>query len=143
MSVDAQHLSEQSVAALYEPDRASQSLGITIVSIAPGAVSVAMTVRDSMLNGFGICHGGFLFTLADSAFAFSCNSAGETTVAASGQIEFLEAARLGDSLVASGRRLWERGRQGIYTVDITRGDGALVALFRGRSHKIGKTQPAG
>ena len=82
-------------------------------------------------------HGGFLFTLADTAFAFACNSGGEATVAASGQIDFLEAVRVGERLTATASRVWERGRQGIYNVEIRRVDGALVALFRGRSHRIG------
>lgn len=139
MSDDPQDCAQRAVAALYGPDRASQSLGMQILTVAPGAVSVGMTVREDMTNGHGICHGGFLFTLADSAFAFSCNSAGEATVAASGQIDFLEPVAVGERLVAAGRVLWERGRQGIYGVDVMRADGTLVALFRGRSHKIGKT----
>ena len=139
MSDDPQDRAQRAVAALYGPDRASQSLGMQILTVAPGAVSVGMTVREDMTNGHGICHGGFLFTLADSAFAFSCNSAGKATVAASGQIDFLEPVAVGERLVAAGRVLWERGRQGIYVVDVMRADGTLVALFRGRSHKIGKT----
>jgi acyl-CoA thioesterase len=128
---------EQAVATLWRTDRASQGLGMQIESIASGRVTIGMTVREDMANGHGICHGGLIFTLADSAFAFSCNSAGEATVAASGQIDFLEPVRVGEHLSAAGRCIWERGRQGIYAVDVSRDDGTLVALFRGRSHKIG------
>ncbi len=137
MSDDAQALAERSAAELWRTDLASQGLGMRLGKIAPGQVSVTMTVREDMANGHGICHGGFLFTLADTAFAFSCNSGGEATVAASGQIDFLEAVKVGDCLTATGSREWERGRQGIYNVEIRRADGALVALFRGRSHRLG------
>jgi acyl-CoA thioesterase len=135
MNDDAQQQAETAVRALYAPDQASRLLGIEIDAIAPGAVTVSMTVKDFMVNGFGICHGGLLFALADSAFAFSCNSCGERTVAASGQIDFLEAVHVGERLSAAGRRVWERGRQGIYEVAVTRDDGQAVALFRGRSHR--------
>jgi acyl-CoA thioesterase len=139
MAEDAQSVAERAVAELWAPDRATQGLGMQIVKVAPGAVSISMTIREDMANGHGICHGGFIFTLADSAFAFSCNSAGEATVAASAQIEFLEAVRVGERLTAAGRMLWERGRQGIYAVDVCLEDGTLVALFRGRSHKISRS----
>ena len=137
---DRQQLAERAVKALYDPDRASQALGMRITAIAPQACTVTMTVRADMTNGHAICHGGIIFTLADSAFAFACNSAGEATVAASGSIDFLAAAREGDELTASARELWHGGRSGIYEVTITNQTGATVALFRGRSHRLG-TQP--
>ena len=98
--------------ALFEPDRASRSLGMRIVAIAPQACAVAMRVRGDMCNGHGICHGGMIFTLADSAFAFACNSRGEPTVAASANIDFLAPGREGDELTATARELWSGGRSG-------------------------------
>jgi acyl-CoA thioesterase len=134
---EKQALAERAVQAIYAPDRASQSLGMHIVAIAPKACVVAMTVRPDMLNGFATCHGGLIFTLADSAFALACNSGGEATVAASASIDFLAAARAGDELTASARELWRGGRSGIYEVTITNQAGAQIALFRGRSHRVG------
>ena len=96
-----------------------------------------MKVRADMTNGHAICHGGMIFALADSAFAFACNSQGEASVAASGSIDFLAAAREGDELTASARELWRGGRSGIYEVTVTNQAGATIALFRGRSHRIG------
>ena len=143
-STDAaqQALAERSAQALFAPDRASQSLGMRIVAIAPRACTVAMTVRGDMTNGHAICHGGLIFTLADSAFAFACNSAGEPTVAASGSIDFLSPAREGDELTATARELWRGGRSGIYDVIVTNQAGATIALFRGRSHRTTARPPA-
>jgi acyl-CoA thioesterase len=134
---DQQALAERAVQATYEPDRASQALGMRIVAIAPKACAVTMTVQPDMVNGFATCHGGLIFTLADSAFAFACNSGGETTVAAAASIDFLAAARVGDELTASARELWHGGRSGIYEVIVTNQTGAQIALFRGRSHRVG------
>jgi acyl-CoA thioesterase len=133
---DKQALAERAVQAIYAPDRASQSLGMRIVAIAPQAAVVKMQVRPEMVNGFAICHGGLIFALADSAFAFACNSGGETTVAATASIDFLAAARVGDELTASARELWRGGRSGIYEVTVTNQAGAQIALFRGRSHRV-------
>jgi acyl-CoA thioesterase len=130
-------LAERSAKALFDPDRASQALGMRITAIAPCECSVTMRVRADMTNGHAICHGGIIFTLADSAFAFACNSEGEATVAASASIDFLAAAREGDELTASARELWRGGRSGIYEVMVTNQTGATIALFRGRSHRIG------
>ncbi len=134
---DLQALAERSAKALYDPDRASQALGMRITSIAPQRCTVSMTVRADMTNGHAICHGGIIFTLADSAFAFACNSEGEATVAATGSIDFLAAAREGDTLVAAAHERWRGGRSGIYEVTITNQVGATIALFRGRSHRVG------
>ena len=130
-------MAERAVKALYDPDRASQGLGMRITAIAPAACSVSMTVRPDMTNGHGICHGGLIFTLADSAFAFACNSTGESTVAATGSIDFLAPARPGDVLTASARELWRGGRSGVYEVTVSNQSGARIALFRGRSHRVG------
>jgi acyl-CoA thioesterase len=139
---DEQALAERSAQALFAPDRASQALGMRIVAIAPRKCTVTMSVRADMTNGHAICHGGLIFTLADSAFAFACNSGGEPTVAASGSIDFLGPAREGDQLTAVARELWRGGRSGIYEVTVTNQTGATIALFRGRSHRVTLRQPA-
>jgi acyl-CoA thioesterase len=136
-AADKQALAERAAKALYDPDRASQALGMRITAIAPQSCSVTMKVRADMTNGHRICHGGLIFTLADSAFAFACNSGGEATVAASGNIDFLAAAHEGDELTAQARELWRGGRSGIYEVTVTNQTGAAIALFRGRSHQVG------
>ncbi|HXV34706.1 MAG TPA: hydroxyphenylacetyl-CoA thioesterase PaaI [Gaiellaceae bacterium] len=119
-------------AAMWERDRASQALGMTLEEVRPGYARLRMTVRADMLNGHGTCHGGLVFALADSAFAFACNSRGVLTVAAGCAIEFLGPAREGDELVAEARERSLQGRTGVYDVDVRRG-GDLVATFRGRS----------
>jgi acyl-CoA thioesterase len=133
---DAQSLAESAVAALYEGDRASQALGMKIDSAAPGAARVSMTVRPDMVNGHRLCHGGLVFALADSAFAFACNSHGDRTLAAAASIDFLAPAREGDVLTAAARELWRSGRSGIYEITVTNQRGECIALFRGRSHRV-------
>jgi acyl-CoA thioesterase len=133
---DPQTLAERSVQALYAPDRASQMLGMRIAAAGPGTCTMTMTVRADMTNGHAICHGGLIFALADSAFAFACNSRGEPTVAAAGNIDFLEPARAGDELNARAQEVWLGGRSGIYEVSVTNQAGARIALFRGRSHRV-------
>jgi acyl-CoA thioesterase len=135
--LDPQPLAEASAAAMWARDRASQGLGMSIERVGPGEAVVTMTVRDDMVNGHDICHGGLIFTLADSAFAFACNAYNETTVAASCDISFLKAARLGDRLTARAREVYREGRNGIYDVVVTDQDGATVVHFRGRSRAIG------
>ena len=132
----AQRLAERVAAALYERDRASQALGMAIVAMRPGFARLTMKVRADMLNGHELCHGGLLFTLADSAFAFACNSYNESTVAAAGAIDFLQGARLGDELTAEARELWRSRRNGLYEIVICNQHGERVALFRGRSYRI-------
>ena len=121
---------------MYAGDTASQALGIELLDAAPGSVRVAMTVRADMVNGHGICHGGVLFTLADSAFAFACNAYNDTTVAASGSIDFLAPARTGDELTAEAHELWRSRRNGIYEITVVNQRGERVALFRGRSYRV-------
>jgi acyl-CoA thioesterase len=133
---EAQRLAEQAARALYERDRASQSLGIRLLAVRPGWARVAMTVRPDMLNGHDVCHGGMVFSLADSAFAFACNSYNETTVAAAAAIDFLAAARSGDELTAEAAELWRTRRNGIYEIAVSNQRGERVALFRGRSYRI-------
>jgi acyl-CoA thioesterase len=134
---DLQALAERSAQALYAPDRASQTLGMRIAAVGPGTCTVTMSVRADMTNGHAICHGGLIFALADSAFAFACNSGGEATVAATASIDFLAPARAGDALSACAQQLWQGGRSGIYEVVVTNQAGTRIALFRGRSHRVG------
>jgi acyl-CoA thioesterase len=122
-------------------DHATRSLGIQIESVAPGRCVASMAVRSDMLNGFHICHGGFVTTLADSAFAFACNAANEMTVAAGISIDILAASRLGDVLTARASERHQSGRLGVYDVEVTNQAGELVALFRGKSYRM-KGRPA-
>ena len=119
-------------------DDASNGLGIQIIDVKAGQATLAMTVQPHMVNGHRIAHGGFIFTLADSAFAFACNSHNERVVAAQGNISFIRPGKLGDLLVASAREVSRSGRSGIYDVRVTAGD-AVVAEFRGHSRSIGGT----
>jgi acyl-CoA thioesterase len=118
--------------AMWASDRASQALGMTLEDVGPGQARLAMEVRPDMVNGHDLCHGGLIATLADSAFAFACNSHGTVTVAAGFDITLLEPAHLGDLLVAEAREVVRRGRSGVYDVTIRRGD-TVIAEFRGRS----------
>lgn len=132
----AQTLAERAVRALWDGDQVSQALGMVVESCGPGAARVSMRVRPDMANGHGLCHGGLVFTLADSAFAFACNSHGANTVAAGAAIEFLRPARTGDLLTAVATERWRVGKSGIYEIEVRNQDGETVALFRGRSHQI-------
>lgn len=131
-----QLLAERSVAALYDGDRASQSLGIHILEARPGYAKVSMRVREDMLNGHAVCHGGLIFSLADSAFAFACNSHGGAVVAAAAAIDFLAPAHGGDELTAVASERWRSKRNGVYEVTVVNQRGDTIALFRGRSHQI-------
>ena len=122
--------------AMYARDTASQALGMTIEEVGPGYARVRMAVRADMLNGHGTCHGGLVFALADSAFAFACNSHDVVTVAAGCSIEFLAPARLGDRLTAECGEQASVGRTGIYDARVTNQDGELIAVFRGRSATV-------
>jgi phenylacetic acid degradation protein PaaD len=131
-----QRTAERAAAALWRGDRASQGLGMNVDACAPGRATVSMRVRPDMVNGHGICHGGLVFALADSAFAFACNSHGDNTVAAGAAIDFLLPAREGDLLTAVASERWRAGRAGIYEIEVRNQQDELVALFRGRSHQI-------
>ncbi|MFZ0008801.1 MAG: hydroxyphenylacetyl-CoA thioesterase PaaI [Steroidobacteraceae bacterium] len=133
---DAQRLAERAAHGLFERDRASQGLGMRLLEVQPGRARVAMTVRADMLNGHQVCHGGLVFALADSAFAFACNSYNDSTVAAAAAIDFLAAAREGDELSAEAVELWRTRRNGIYEITVVNQRGERVALFRGRSYRI-------
>ncbi|MGB5131287.1 MAG: hydroxyphenylacetyl-CoA thioesterase PaaI [Steroidobacteraceae bacterium] len=131
-----QRIAKLAADKLYGSDQASQMLGMTVDSVAPGSAQVSMRVRPDMVNGHGICHGGLIFALADSAFAFACNSHGDNTVAAGAAIEFLAPGRTGDLLTASASERWRAGRSGIYEIEVRNDRGDAVALFRGRSHQV-------
>jgi len=130
----AQSLAEACAARMMADDRASRALGMKVELIEPGRAVLSMQVREDMVNGHDICHGGYIFTLADSAFAFACNSHGRITVAQGARIEFLRPGLLGDELRAEARELHRGRRSGLYDVEVRRGDGKLIACFRGNSH---------
>jgi len=132
----AQRRAERAAAALYERDRASQALGMRLAGVRPGWAQVVMPVRPDMVNGHGVCHGGIVFALGDSAFAFACNSYNDSTVAAAASIDFLIAVRAGDELTAEATEVWRTRRNGIYEISIRNQRGKRVALFRGRSYRV-------
>jgi acyl-CoA thioesterase len=134
--VTPDELARASADAMWAADTASRGLGMAIVEVAPGRATLTMTVSDAMLNGHEIAHGGFIFTLADSAFAFACNSYGERTVAQHCTISFIKSVAKGDRLVATAREVSRVGRSGIYDVRVS-ANGAIVAEFRGFSRTIG------
>ena len=121
--------------AMWREDDASKGLGIEIVEIKPGQAILAMTVKPHMVNGQRIAHGGFIFTLADSAFAFACNTHNERAVAVQGNITFIRPGKLGDRLVAAAREISRNGRSGIYDVSVAV-DGSVIAEFRGHSRTV-------
>lgn len=133
--LSAQQVARLSADAMWAEDRASQSLGMEVLDVAPGRATVRMTVREDMVNGHAIGHGGFTFTLADSAFAFACNSYNRSTVAAAAEIRFLAPTRLGDVLVAEAVERSREGRDGVYDITVRSGD-TVVAQFVGRSKEI-------
>jgi acyl-CoA thioesterase len=139
MADDALTLAKKCAEAMWAEDRASRALGMEIVDIAPGRATLAMTVRDSMTNGHSMCHGGYIFTLADSAFAFACNGYDQRTVAQHCSVSFLRPAQLGERLIAECIERTRTGRSGIYDVSVKRADGMLIAEFRGHSRTIDGT----
>ena len=145
-NTDPQMLAQATAQHMYGQDKATQGLGITLVDIHPGHARMQMTVRSDMLNGHGMCHGGFIFTFADSSFAFACNSYNVQTVAAGCSIEFLAPAFEGEVLTASAEEQSKSGKTGIYDVVVTNADGKKIALMRGKSHQLKgeviPTQPA-
>jgi len=134
---DPQAVADASARAMYAEDGASQALGMRILEVRPGYARLAMKVREDMVNGHKLCHGGLIFTLADSAFAFACNTYNAVTVESAANVEFLLPARLGDELTATAEERSRSKRTGIYDVTVRNSQGECVALFRGRSHEIG------
>lgn len=133
---DPQQLAEAAAEAMYARDRTSQALGMRIVEVRPGFARLTMTVRQDMVNGHDISHGGLIFSLADSAFAFACNSYNRATVALAAAIEFLAPGRLGDVLTAEAQEQALGGKTGVYDVVVTNQDGKRIALFRGKSYRV-------
>ena len=124
--------------AMWKDDKASQALGMEMEITGVGAATVSMTIRDDMVNGLDVCHGGLVFALADTAFAFACNAYNEQTFASSCQVEFLRPAMLGDALLATASEEYRGRRSGYYGVKIHNQRDELVALFRGRSATKGE-----
>ena len=135
-SADAQTIAERVRDSMFRTDAAAHALGMRVLTISPGHASVSMTVRADMLNGFGICQGGLITTLADMAFAYACNSYNEMTVASGFDVDLLAPARTGDELLARAGVVSQAGRLGLYDVDVRNQAGERVAVFRGRSYRL-------
>jgi len=141
MSGNDTQLNEQAIAervaeVMYRDDIAAQHLGIRIEEVGPGYSKLTMTVGPEMINGHDICHGGMTFSLADTAFAYACNSRNEATVAAGCSIEFLAPAMKGAKLTAVARETAKRGRQGVYDMTVTDDDGNVIAVMRGKAASL-------
>jgi len=134
-----QELAETCAKIMWEDDRASQDLGIELLKVAPGKATLSMKVAERMTNGHGNMHGGYMFALADSAFAFACNSYNQMTVAQHCSITYIAPGSLGDVLTADAREVSRKGRSGIYDIRVTREDGTVLAEFRGHSRTINRT----
>ena len=135
-SNDARELARKVGETMFAADTATKTLGIQLEDIGPGHARLSMKVRRDMLNGLLTCHGGMMFTLADSAFAFACNSRNDATVAAGCSIEFLRAVREGETLIATAQERVLSGRSGVYDITVTDSAGEAVAVFRGRSARV-------
>jgi acyl-CoA thioesterase len=136
MHSNAQALAELAGKTMYERDPASQALGMLLDEIRPGYARMSMPVRRDMINGHGTCHGGYVFMLADSAFAFACNSHNFNTVGAGCSIDYVAPAREGDLLTAEAVEQALLGKTGIYDITVTNQHGQKIALFRGKSHRV-------
>jgi len=133
---EAQALAEATAEAMFSRDRAAQALGIKIVRVQPGASLLTMVVRSDMVNGHHICHGGMIFSLADTAFAYACNSYNKNTVASACHIDFLAPGREGEMLEAEAVEQSAAGRTGVYDITVRNSHGKTIALFRGKSYRI-------
>ena len=136
LATDPKALAKASAEHMYARDHATQGLGIKLIDVGPGSARMQMLVRPYMLNGHAMCHGGFIFTLADSTFAFACNSYNLQTVAAGCTIEFLAPAKEGELLQAEAIEQSRSGKTGVYDITVTNPDGKKIALMRGKSHQI-------
>jgi len=132
----AQRVAEAVGRGMMERDRAALALGIALEAVRPGFARLGMSVREDMLNGHDMCHGGMIFTLADTAFAYACNSYNAVAVAQTAQVTFCLAARKGDRLTAEAEMRQQGGRTGVYDVKVTDQEGRVVALFRGNSYRL-------
>ena len=137
--ISAQERAERSSVAMLKDDHTTKGMGMTIEAVGPGLATLSMVVRKDHLNGHGSCHGGAIFTLADSAFAFACNSHNTITVAQHCSVTFLAPGREGDRLTATAREVTLAGRSGIYDVSVMRDDGVAIAEFRGLSRTVSGT----
>ena len=137
MSGSADELARRAAEAMWSGDHATQGLGMELVNVAQGFAEITMPVRQEMVNGHGICHGGFIFTLADSAFAFACNSRNQMTVAAGARIDFIKSAKEGDVLTARARVVHQGKRAGVYDAQVVNQAQEVIAEFRGNSTTIG------
>jgi acyl-CoA thioesterase len=135
-NLDANELAIACSEALHVGDQCAHSHGIEILESTPGCARLSMQVREGMVNGHNICHGGMIFTLADTAFAHACNNRNFNTVASGCNIDFVGPARLGDTLFADAIERSQAGRTGVYDIAVTNQDGKTVALFRGKSYRI-------
>jgi acyl-CoA thioesterase len=133
---DAQHLAERVRDNMFATDRCAHAMGMEVTAVSPGHATVEMTVREDMLNGFGICQGGLIATLADMAFAYACNSYNELTVASGFDVDLLGPGKPGDRLTASGRVVSQGSRMGVYDIEVTNQSGERIAVFRGRSYRM-------
>ncbi|WP_230411748.1 hydroxyphenylacetyl-CoA thioesterase PaaI [Denitromonas iodatirespirans] len=131
-----QQIAEQVRDTMFANDQASRGLGMEFIEVGPGRATLTMTVRADMLNGFAIIHGGFVTTLADSAFAFACNSYNEQTVASGISVDFIAPAREGDVLTATAREVALSGRTGVYDITVTNQHGTTIAVMRGKSYRL-------
>ena len=132
----AQQIAEASRDAMWRNDRACKALGMEVTAVGPGTATLTMTVREDMLNGHDLCHGGLIATLADSAFAYACNAYNEVTVASGFDIHLMNGARLGDVLTASATELSKGGRTGVYDIVVANQRDEQIAAFRGRSYTM-------
>jgi acyl-CoA thioesterase len=133
---DRQHIAERVRDTMFANDRTSQAMGMVVDAVGPGTATLSMTVREDMLNGHDICHGGLIATLADTAFAYGCNSHNEFTVASGFNVDLLAPGRLGDRLTATCVEQNKAGRTGVYDIEVVNQRGERIALFRGRSYTI-------
>ena len=134
--MDAQAIAEACRDAMWENDRASRGLGVVVLAVGPGTATLQMVVREDMVNGLEVCHGGYVSLLADSCFGYACNAYNEMTVASGFDIHFMTAARRGDTLTAVATELARNSRTGVYDVIVSNQRGERVAAFRGRSHAL-------
>ena len=139
MTTDTLSLAKRCADAMWAGDNATRALDMQLVAVTPGCAEIAMTVTETMVNGHGLCHGGYIFTLADSAFAYACNTYNQRTVAQHCAVTFIRSAKLGDRLSARAVERSRSGRSGIYDITVSNGDGTTIAEFRGHSRTIDGT----
>lgn len=140
-NAEAEKLAKACAKKMLEHDNATRDLGMLVKEVSPGGATLTMTVKEHMLNGHGTCHGGYLFTFADSAFAFACNSYNKATVAAAADISFVAPAFIGDKLIAKAIEKHRAGRSGVYDVKVSNSKSQTIALFRGKSRTISDKGP--